>query len=219
MKRLSWFCCTTCLLLAGCASLGSREPPPRTIVAPPASSVEPYLDLMRTLAIGDPARQSDAFYEVEKNYTQAPTTMNTLRYALALAIPGHPAFNPTQGKTLLEQLLARPELLSGGEFSLANIMLNDVDAWLKMQTENRRLTATVDERTRAQANSERRAQTQAEETARLRKELDAAQQKLDAIKDIERSIIERSTTSPGVQSGTKSNRDAPAQTQSTAPGR
>lgn len=172
---------------------------------------------MKTLAISDPAKQSDVFYEVEKSYTQAPTTMNTLRYALALVTPDHPAFNPAEGKKLLEQLLARPELLSAGEFSLASAMLNSVDAWLKMQTENRRLTATVDERTRTQANSERRAQAQAEEVARLRKELDAAQQKLDAIRDIERSIIERSSTPPGAPSGTKSNRDA--QTQSTTPGR
>jgi uncharacterized protein YPO0396 len=95
-------------------------------------------------------------------------------------------------------------------------MLNSVDAWLKMQTENRRLAATVDERTRAQANSDRRAQAQAEEVAKLRKDLDTAQQKLDAIRDIERSIIERSATPSG---NGKSNRDSPVQTQSTTPGR
>lgn len=217
MKRLHrLFCFTTVLLAAGCASLAPLEPAPQP-VALQTSNVDTYLEVMKTLAISDPAKQSDMFYEVERSYTQAPTTMNTLRYALALVTPDHPAFDPTQGKRLLEQLLARPELLGAAEFALANVMLNTVDAWLKMQTENRRLTATVDERTRAQANSERRAQAQAEEAARLRKELDAAQQKLDAIRDIERSIIERSSTPPGVQSGNKSNRDA--QTQSTTPGR
>lgn len=210
-----FLCIAPLILLAGCESLAPRETP-KSPVLPQASSVDGYLEIMSVLAGADPAKQSDVFYEVEKAYTQAPTTMNTLRYALALVTPDHPAFNPTQGKKILEQLLASPEHLSAGEQSLANIMLNTVDAWLKMQTENRRLAATVDERTRAQANSERRAQAQTEEIAKLRKDLDTAQQKLDAIRDIERSIIERSSTPSG---NGKSTRDSPVQTQSTAPSR
>jgi hypothetical protein len=170
---------------------------------------------MERLATGDPAQQTDVFYDVEHGYTNAPTTSNTLRYALALTTPGHPATDVVKGKKLLEQLLATPERLDASERMLAEVLLKHADAKLQLQAENRRLLATVDERTKAQANSERRAQSQAEENARLRKALDEARQKLDAIRDIERSIIERSPTTPRSPTGTRE----PAETQSPPAGR
>ncbi len=193
MNLLRLLLCTALLALAGCELLAPRETP-KPPALPQASGIDAYLEVMNVLALSDPARQSEMFSEVEMAYSEAPTTANTLRYALALATPDHPAFNPTQGKKMLEQLLAGPEHLSTGERSLANIMLNTMAAWLKMQNEIRRLAATVNERTRAQTDSDRRAQVQTEEIARLRKELDAARQKLDAILNVERSIIERSSS-------------------------
>jgi hypothetical protein len=58
--------------------------------------------------------------------------------------------------------------------------------------ENKRLQATA-ARTQADKSTalSRRLQSEQEENARLRKELDAAQAKLDAISDIERSLSER----------------------------
>jgi len=190
---------------------------PSQAVSATAGTADAHLTLMSDLSGTDPARQSDVMYEVEKSYTQAPTTVNTLRYAIALAVPGHPASNPLQAKKLLEQLLATPERMTSAERSVAQTMLNVSDQWLKMQADNRRLAATVDDKAHAQANSERRLQLQAEETARLRRALDAAQQKLDAIKDIERSISERSPSSPGTRDS--SNRDTPSQTQTAPVGR
>jgi len=177
----------------------------------PIGSADLHITLLSELSGTDPAHQSDVMYEVEKSYTQAPTTVNSLRYAIALAVPGHPASNPLQAKKLLEQLLATPERMTAAERSVAQTMLNISEQWLRMQADNRRLAATVDDKARAQANSDRRLQTQAEEIARLHKALDAAQQKLDAIKDIERSISERSPSSSGTRE--PSNRDAPSQTQ------
>ena len=189
MNVLRPLLCTALLALAGCELLGLRETA-EPAALPQVSSVDGYLEVMNLLVWRDPARQSDMFHEVEQAYAQAPTTTNTLRYALALVTPDHPAFNPIEGKEMLEQLLANPEHLSAGERSLANIMLSTAGAWSKMQDENRRLSATVDEHARAG----HRAQVQAEEIARLRKELDAVQRKLDAIIRIERSIIERDST-------------------------
>ena len=51
---------------------------------------------MNGLASTDPARQADVFYEVEREYTRAPTTTSTLHYAVALVTPGHPASNRTK---------------------------------------------------------------------------------------------------------------------------
>jgi hypothetical protein len=179
--------------------------------APPAptSGIAPtYLDIMQNLSKQDPARQADLFYEVEREYTRAPTTASTLRYAVALVTPGHPASSPNEGKRLLETLLATPERLTQDERTLAAVLLHETNVRLKLESENRRLLATIDDRSRTQANSDKRIQAQIEENARLRRALAEAQQKLDAIKEIERSIIERSPTPPG-------NRDAaPSETQS-----
>jgi hypothetical protein len=156
-------------------------------------SLSGYLETMNRLANGTPTQQADVFYEVEREYTSAPTTANSLRYALALVAPSHPATDLVKGKKLLEQLLATQERLIPAERNLAALLVKDADLRLELQAENRRLTATVDERSRGQANFDRRAQTLAEENARLRRLLDEAQQKLDAIKSIERSSIERSS--------------------------
>lgn len=190
------------------AAIGSRNTSPPT---PPASSggIAPaYLDIMQNLSTSDPARQADVFYEVEREYTRAPTTASTLRYAVALVTPGHPASSPNEGKRLLETLLATPERMTQDERTLAAVLLHETNVRLKLEAENRRLLATIDDRSRTQANSDKRIQAQIEENARLRRALAEAQQKLDAIKEIERSIIERSPTPPG-------NRDAaPSETQS-----
>lgn len=198
--------------LSACESLAPiTQPTPVTIIAPTDSVMDGYVEILSALSSPDPARQSDVFYALEKNQTQSPTTLNQLRYAIALALPGHPNSDPVKGKRLLEQTLANPARLSPGEQALAFTMTNVADQWLKMQSETRRLAATVDDRTRAQSNSERRFQAQADELLKLRKALDAAQQKLDAIRDIEKSISERSTTPTGTRD--TGNRDSTNQTQ------
>jgi hypothetical protein len=188
--------------LAGCALTDkfSSEPLPAPIVAPAqisANGLRAYLDTMEGLSSADPARQADVFYEVERDYTRAPTTASTLRYAVALVTPGHPASSPQEGKRHLETLLATPERMTQEERAFAAVLLHETKARLKLEAENRRLLATLDDRSRSQANSDKRVQAQIEENARLRRALAEAQQKLDAIKEIERSIIERSPTPPG----------------------
>jgi len=209
--------CAVALLSQGCAlteqlrrqaeaNAAATNAP--AIPAPMSGNMPAYLDVMNGLSMPDPARQADLFYEVEREYTRAPTTASTLRYAVALVTPGHPASSPSEGKRLLETLLATPERLTQDERTLAAVLLHETDVRLKLEAENRRLLATLDDRSRTQANSDRRIHAQIEENARLRRALAEAQQKLDAIKEIERSIIERSPTPPG-------NRDAaPIETQS-----
>lgn len=207
------------MLVCSSVSLCSAKSSSSTSSQPsvPVGTADTHLNLMSELSGTDPAHQSDVMYEVEKSYTQAPTTANTLRYAIALAVPGHPASDPLQAKKLLEQLLATPERMTTAERSVAQTMLNISDQWLKLQADNRRLAATVDDKAHAQANSDRRLQGQTEEIARLHRALDAAQQKLDAIKDIERSISERSSSSPGTRDS--GNRDSASQTQTAPAGR
>jgi hypothetical protein len=183
--------------------------PTRTIVQTADSSVRIYLDTMNELGSSDPARQADLFYEVEREFTRAPTTMSTLRYAVALVAPGHPASKPSEGKRLLETLLATPERMTQEERTLAAVVLREAETRLKLEAENRRLLATLDDRGRSQANSDKRVQAQVDENARLRRALAEAQQKLDAIKEIERSLIERSPTPPGTRDANPSETQSP----------
>jgi hypothetical protein len=206
-------------LMTGCGVMNSLRPEPepvvQTVVRTTDSSVRVYLEAMEGLGSTDPAKQADVFYEVEQDFTRAPTTASTLKYAVALVTPSHPATSPSEGKRLLETLLATPERMTQEERTLAAILLRDTDARLKLEAENRRLLETLDDRSRSQANSDKRVQAQLEENARLRRALADAQQKLDAIKEIERSIIERSPTPPG-------NRDSavlPSETQGPTAGR
>lgn len=198
--------------VSGCALTERLRPQPAapaaTVATVAVNSVRIYLDTMSALAAGDPARQADVFYEVEREYARAPTTATTLRYAVALVTPSHPATSPNEGKRLLETLLATPERMTQEERTLAAVLLHEANVRLKLEAENRRLLATLDDRSRSQANSDRRVQAQIEENARLRRALAEAQQKLDAIKEIERSIIERSSAPPGSRDSAANSNEA-----------
>jgi hypothetical protein len=205
--------------MAGCSwfsSAAPRKAAPPPVAAPPATNedvLKVYLQTMAALGSDDPARQADVFYEVEREYKRAPTTTATLRFALALITPNHPATKPGDGKRILEALLSNPEKLLPPERTFASILFNQVAARLKIEGETRRSLATLEDRTRSQANSDKRTIAQlTDEITRLKRALAEAEQKLDAIKEIERSVIERSPTSPG-------NRDTPSETQSPPAGR
>lgn len=201
------------MMMSACEALAPKTQPAFVPQAAVHEDLSQYLDSMYELATGDAARQADLFYELEHEYTRAPTTATSLRYALALLTPGHPGAKATEGKRILETLLASPERMLPLERRLAAVMLREADARVKMEADNRRLLATVDERVRTQANSDKRLQAQTEENLRLRRELAEAKQKLDAITDIERSItIERSPSPPG-------SRDNTNEAQSSTPGR
>jgi hypothetical protein len=205
-------CSGGCALTEPSGSEASPAPSTPAAQPPASSSVRSYLDTMNGLGSPDPARQADVFYEVEREYTRAPTTANTLQYAVALVTPGHPATSPSKGKRLLETLLATPERMTQEERMLCSVLLHETNVRLKLEAENRRLLATLDDRSRSQANSDRRVQAQTEENARLRRALTEAQQKLDAIKEIERSIIERSSAPPGSRDSAANSSEAQSST-------
>ncbi len=218
--RLTLVACCAALASSGCtlserlrsATDGAEHPQSPALQL---SGLQLHLQTMHDLGLPDPARQADVFYEVERDYTRAPTTSSTLRYAIALVTPGHPASAPTEGKRLLEALLATPERMTQEERTLCAVLLHETNVRLKLESENRRLLETLDDRNRSQANSDRRVQAQIEENARLRRALAEAQQKLDAIKEIERSIIERSSAPPGSRDSASN----PNEAQSSSTGR
>lgn len=178
---------------------GAKPPPPAEPDHGPQPSgpLEPLLELMSALPQGDPARQAELFQSAKDAAALSPTTSNRLKYALALAIPGHGGSDPVAAQRQLSELLARPETLLPEERLLALVELEDVDQRLVLQAENQRLRdeASRDSKDKLQAINHR-LQAESDENARLRKALDEAHAKLDAVTHIERSINDRGTSEP-----------------------
>jgi hypothetical protein len=188
--------------LGGCGVMGgasSTKPPPPSEPERPceAAALEPLLDLMSALPKGDPARQAELFQSAKDAAALSPTTSNRLKYALALAVPGYNGSDPVAAQRQLSELLARPETLLPEERLLALVELQEVDQRLVLQAENERLRdeALHDSKDKQQALNHR-LQNELDENARLRKALDEARAKLDAVTHIERSINERGTGEP-----------------------
>jgi hypothetical protein len=186
--------------VGGCGSLGGAQINPRT--APPAPErpvadvavISPVLEMMRMLPAGDPARQAELFQATKDAASLSPTTSNKLKYALALATPGHSGSDPVAAQRQLAELLATPETLLPVERLLAMVELQEVDQRLILQEENKQLReeATRESRDKLLAIN-RRLSAESDENARLRKALDEAQAKLEAVTHIERSINDRGT--------------------------
>jgi len=157
-----------------------------------APDVDVYLQELSLLADGDPASQAEIFADADAAARLTPGPSTKLRFALVLATPGHPESDPEQAERVLREVLAQRELLTPGEIALATIHLNSVERLIVANAEARRLRATTSRaaRTEEQAISQRLATVEAE-NRRLRDELQDAQEKLEAITSIERSIREQ----------------------------
>jgi hypothetical protein len=157
--------------------------------------IAPLLDMMSALPQGDPARQAELFQSAKDAADLTPTTSNRLRYALALATPGHSGSDPVAAQRQLAELLARPETLLPIERSLALVELKEVEQRLILQAENQRMRDDAlrdDSHDKLQAIKSRLA-SESDENVRLRKALDEARAKLEAVTHIERSINDRGT--------------------------
>ena len=174
------------------------RPKPAVLAAPDyapqnLSPITPLLEMMSALPQGDPARQAEMFQAAKDAADLTPTTSNRLRYALALATPGFSGSDPVAAQRQLSELLARPETLLPSERLLALVELKEVEQRLILQAENKRLGDEAvhdDSRDKLQATTRRLAQ-ESDENVKLRKALDEARAKLEAITHIERSINDR----------------------------
>lgn len=160
------------------------------------SPVAPLLEMMTNLPQGDPGRQAEIFQQAKDAAELQPTTSNRLRYALALATPGYSGADPVAAQRQLAELLARPETLLPVERLLASVTLKEVEQRLILQAENarmRNMTAPDDSHDKLAA-ANRRLASELDENAKLRKALDEARAKLEAVTHIEqRSVTDRGT--------------------------
>lgn len=198
-------CLAVLTTLAGCSGnlLASRERArPEPVVdrsTADAQAARQYLVELEELHAATPARQAEILQGVRGAAESSPTTTNRLRLALMLAVAGHPGADPVAARRQLSELLARPELLLPAERALAAVHLSDVEDRLVLIAENRRLQQEASTRERERATTvnsaiSRRLQAELDENARLRKALEEAQRKLEAVTQVERSITERGGT-------------------------
>jgi hypothetical protein len=198
---LRYAACSLVLALAGgCGVFGggqtSQSAPPAVPdrPQPDLTSITSALEMMRNLPQGDPARQAEVFESAKQAATLSPTTGNKLKYALALATPGHSGSDPVAAQRQLSELLATPETLLPVERLLAMVELKEVDQRLVLQAENTQLRDEAPRETRDKlVGVNRRLAAESDENVRLRKALDEAQAKLEAVTHIERSITDRGT--------------------------
>jgi hypothetical protein len=156
---------------------------------PGAPGADDYLAELSGLSSDDPALQAEIFADSQAAARLTPNPSTELRYALVLATPGHPESDPQEAQSMLRELMAQPALLTPAEIALATIYLKSTEDLILLNSETRRLRATTDraQRTEAAAINQRLTTVEAE-NRRLRQALEEAEDKLEAITSIERSI-------------------------------
>jgi hypothetical protein len=192
------------LALAGCTAAGGLlggDATPQSQESPPGAAggsnldtrgLGVYLETMRALVEGDRVLQAEVFEDAAIAAELSPTTTNRLRLALALAIPGHAAADPSRARGLLSELLAAGDTLLPEERTLAAIHLQEVEQRLILDTASQQRQMQSEEAlSRQNAESAQRLEAMQQENQRLREALSAAEEKLEAITNIERSIRAR----------------------------
>lgn len=198
------------LALPGCADIQSMHAPP------PAQHVESASEdrdtvaavfmagtfqSMQHLSQAGPAEQAEIFAAAREAYDRTPQSGAKLRYALMLATPGHPARDPALARKLLRELAAQPETLQPLERAVTLVELSQINRELDLEAENDRLAQSGEARTERErsAAAQHRLQAEMDDNARLRKQLEDAQAKLDAIAHIERNLTQHNSPSDGGQ--------------------
>jgi hypothetical protein len=148
--------------------------------------VADYLQTLDRLGRGGAAEQAEIVESTRTAYLSDPSTQKRLRYAFVLSVPGHAASDPAGARALLGEALATPETLLPSERALADLMVRDLDARLSLSHENQTLRngSNTEEENRI-ADLNRRLQSETAEKERLRKELERAEAKLEAIATLE----------------------------------
>jgi hypothetical protein len=195
------------LVLCGCADLATRPPPPpqrnesveEDRDAAAAVLMGNTFQTMQRLSQAPEAEQAELLAAARMSYERTPQGGAQLRYALLLATPGHPGRDAPKAQGMLRQLVAQPETLVPIERAVALIELAQLDRELGLKADNDRIQSELQrgEHERVAAAAQRRLQVEIDENAKLRRQLEDAQAKLDAIANIERNLTDRKNPAEG----------------------
>jgi hypothetical protein len=181
------------LLLSACATPAPpvTPPAPPQPPAPVRPSLDPYLDTLSRLAPGDPGRQAAELAGTLEAMQQSPTAQNTLRHALALGSAGHAGSNPVEARRLLADLLAGSPALAPEELALASAYLREFDARVALYAELARQREEAERKFESlDLSAGRRTHALEAENARLERALAEANRKLEAVAEMERSLLD-----------------------------
>jgi hypothetical protein len=185
---------TTLAMTAGCTQVSDwlRGDRADAEVIGIAEETGLFLQEMSQLTSGDPATQAEIFADAAAAARMTPGSRTRLRYALVLATPGHSKTDPVLARNIFNELLSDADLLTPVERSLATIHLREVEERLVLDAEARRLRAVNSrvESSEDAAVAQRMAMIESE-NRQLRQSLAEAEEKLQAITSIERSIREQ----------------------------
>jgi len=157
-----------------------------------AQEIDTYINELGQIASGDPAAQAEIYADAASAAQLTPSPATNLRLGLVLAIPGHPESDPERAQSILREVMTQTLLLTPGELALATIHLNSVERQIVANIELNRLQTSTSRAAQSQEQANKRRLTAIEtENQRLRNDLAEAEQKLEAITSIERSIREQ----------------------------
>lgn len=179
-------------LLAGCqnvddwSGLKKRKDTTPVSLTDDGQIVAGYLATLERMGRGGTAEQAEILESTRTAYLSDPSTRKRLNYAFVLAVPGHTASDPAGARALIGEALATPETMLPSERALAELMVRDLDARLALTRENETLRNGnhSNEQDRI-ADLNRRLQAESAEKDRLRRELERAEAKLEAIATLE----------------------------------
>jgi hypothetical protein len=195
------------LLLTACATTGPARPALSSVqtAAPPpdrdatmALVLADTIQSVQRLVQAGSSEQAELLAGARIAAERAPLGTAQLRYALMLAVPGPAARDADRAQSLMRQLAAQQEGLTPVERALLLVQLAQLDRELGLRSDNQRLQSEAQRNEQQKQNvANQRLQTEIAENAKLRKQLEDAQAKLDAIAQIERSLNERQGATEG----------------------
>lgn len=192
-RLLLLFCAVA--VLSACAGLGSSDGRVSAETAPPPAPppiLARYLETLARMAPGDPVRQQAELAAALAAAQQTHNSADTLRYALALGSAGHANSNPVEAKRLISELLASPNTLDPTETTFANAYLREFDARVALYAELARQREESEQKLKSlDASADRRADALAAENKQLKRALAEAERKLEAVAEMERSLLEQ----------------------------
>lgn len=144
------------------------------------------------MAPGDAARQQAELAATLAAAQQTRSSADTLRYALALGSAGHASSNPVEARRLIGELIASPNTLDPDEMAFAQAYLREFDARVALYAElARQREESVQALNSLDTTADRRADALAAENKQLKRKLAEAERKLEAVAEMERSMLEQ----------------------------
>ena len=180
--------CDTLPVHAPTAEAGSAASAPHTA----ESELSHYFALLDRLAASEATAEADLIQQLYLAARDTGSVTATLDYALALGSPDYTKSDPAAASNLLLGTLTGDSALGADQRRLAKVFQREYATRAELEENLSRQSSAIEhQQTSAETAALERMQALSAENERLTRERDELQKKLDAIAEIERSLIER----------------------------